>query len=98
MDFQNSTNKFKEYLSQEKYDKCIEIIEEKIITYIVNLIKEKDKEYRYTNIIDLMNDSEFYLKNESKYIAQKIYSFDTEERDINKLERLLEICEIYNIK
>lgn len=97
MNFQNSTNKFKEYLKQGQYGKCIKIIEEKIIAYIVNLIQKKDPTYRYTNIIDLMNDSEFYLEGENKYIAQKIYYFDVEEKDINKLERLLEICEVYHI-
>lgn len=97
MKFQNSANKFKEYLSQKKYNKCIEIIEEMIITHIVNLIQEKDKTYKYTNIIDLMNDSEFYLEDENKYIAQKVYSFSMEKVDINRLELLLEICETYNI-
>ncbi len=97
MNFQNSTNKFKEYLKQGQYDKCVKIIEEKIIAYIVNLIQKKDPIYSYTNIIDLMNDSEFYLEGENKYIAQKIYFFDVEEKDINKLERLLEICEVYHI-
>lgn len=97
MKFQDNTNKFKEYLNNGQYNECIKIIEEKIIIHIVNLIRKKDSTYRYTNIIELMNDSEYYLEDENKYIAQKIYSFDIEEKDINKLERLLEICKLHNI-
>lgn len=97
MEIQDSTNKFKEYLNQGQYDKCIKILEEKITSYIVKLIQKKDPTYSYTNIIDLMNDSEFYLEDEDKYIAQKLYYFGIEEKDINKLERLLEICEIHHI-
>ena len=89
--------KIKEYLEEKQYEKCIDLIEQEIINYVVNLIRKKDKDYKYTSMIDLMVDSENLLENENKEIARKI-RFYNEENDLIKLERLLSLCEIYNIK
>ena len=97
MEIQDNTKQLKHYLQQGNYNKCSQILEEIIINHIVNLIKKTDKTYEYTNIIDLINDSEFYLKDDNRYIASKIYFFDVEENDVNRLERLLYLCETYNI-
>ena len=89
---------FKKYLKDTNYNKCIEIIKNKIVIYIVNLIKNKKKDYEYTDIIDLIDASNKYLSDEEKEIANKIEYFSIEEKDINKLERLMRLCKTYNIR
>lgn len=88
----------KEYLEQKKYDECTNILKTKIIDYIVDLIKEKCEDYEYTNIIELIEMSEYYIDDERKNIARNLEYFSFEEKDIDVLERMLEICKIYNIK
>lgn len=90
--------KIKQYLKEEKYNECSNILKRKIITYIVNLIKEKYKEYEYTNIIELIEMSNYYIDDERKELAQKLEYFSFEEEELDVLERMLEICKAYNIK
>lgn len=88
----------KKYLEQKKYYECADILKTKIINYIVNLIKEKYKNYEYTNTIELIEMSEYCIEDERKNIARNLEYFTFEEKDIDVLERMLEICKIYNIK
>ena len=92
-------NKLTKKLIQEKrYGECIKIIKDKIIEYIVSLIRNKDSSYEYTNVIELIEMSEHYIDDERKNIARNLEYFSIEEDEIIVLARLLEICEIYNIK
>ena len=88
----------KQLIQDKKYDECIRIVKNKIIDYIVSLIREKDPDYEYTTIIDLIEMSEQYIGDERKNIARNLEYFSFEEDEIITLTRLLEICEIYNIK
>ena len=91
-------NIIKKYLEEKKYYECSNILKEKIINYIINLIKEKYEDYEYTNIIELIEMSEIFIDDERKNIARNLEYFSFEEKDIDVLERMLEICKIYNIK
>lgn len=88
----------KDLIQNKKYKECIQIVKEIVIEYIVNLIKEKDPEYEYTNIIDLIELSEYYIEDERKNIARDLEYFSFEEDSIIVLSRLIDICELYNIK
>ena len=91
-------DKFKMFLKQENYSECVKIIEDKIIDYVVNQIKSKGIDYEYTDIFDLIDISRNYLDDDIKYIPEKIKLFSIQEEPIEKLERLMEICRIHNIK
>lgn len=88
----------KQLLESKKYKECINIIKNKIIEYIVGIIKKQAPYYEYTNIIDLIEISEQYIYDERKNIARNIEYFSFEEDEMVILGRLLEICEIYDIK
>ncbi len=94
MEFQNEKEKFKKHLQNGDYKTCADIIENKIIDHIVKLIRQKEKDYEYTNILDLIDISEALLDEENKYIASKIKFFNTEEEDLNRLERLMTLYTI----
>ena len=91
-------NKIKKYLEEKKYYECSNILKEKIINYIVKLINNKYEDYQYTNIIELIEMSEYYIDDERKNIARNLEYFSFKEKDIDVLERMLEICKTYNIK
>ncbi len=88
----------KELLKNEKYNECAKLIENKIINYIINLIKAKGIELEDTGLFDLIEASNKFLDGDEKFIAEKIKFFSIDEEPIEKLERLLEICKVYNIK
>ncbi len=94
---EDNSQKIKEYLSEQKYKECVQIIEKQIINYLVNLIRKKEPTYEYMSLMDLIEDSKIYIEDENKYIAEKIKFADTEE-DLIRLERLILLCETYNIK
>ena len=87
-----------DFLHQKNYKECIKLLKNKIIQYIVKLINENGIEYEYTNIIELIELSEKYINDERKNIAKKIEYFSFDEDESLCLDRLLEICKIYNIK
>lgn len=89
--------KIKQFLQEKRYKECANILKNKIIEYITSLIKEKNPEFEYTNIIDLIELSEYYIKDERKNIARQLEYFSFEEEDIDVLERMLNICELYNV-
>lgn len=94
---EDNSQKLKQYLAEQKYKECVRIIEKQIINYVVNLIKTKEPSYEYMSLMDLIEDSKIYIQDENKYIAEKIRFADTEE-DLIRLERLILLCETYNIK
>ena len=87
----------KQYLKNSEYKECANILENKIINFVVNLIKEREPEYEYTTLMDLIEYSELILDKYYKYLAEKI-KFYEEEEDLNRLERLLALCKTYNIE
>lgn len=89
---------FKEYLSKKEYNECSKIIKKKIINYVVNIIKKYDENYKYTTIEDLIDASRYYIKSKEKYIAELIDVESFEEEPLDKLERLLNLCEKFSIK
>lgn len=97
MNFQNENEMFKKYLKNSEYKECANILENKIINFVVNLIKEREPEYEYTTLMDLIEYSELILDKNYKYLAEKI-KFYEEEEDLNRLERLLALCKTYNIE
>ena len=94
---EDNSKKIKQYLLGQKYKECVQIIEKQIINYVVNLIRKKEPTYEYMSLMDLIEDSKIYIEDENKYIAEKIKFADTEE-DLIRLERLILLCETYNIK
>jgi len=88
----------KQLIQDKKYDECIKMVKDKIIEYIIDLIRQKDPSYEYTNIIELIEMSNYYIEDERKYIAKNLEYFSIEEDEIITLTRLLDICDIYNIK
>ena len=88
----------KQLIQDKKYGECIKLVKDKIIKYVVNLIKKKDSTYEYTNVIELIEMSNYFIDDERKNIAKNLEYFSIEEDEIIVLSRLLEICEIYNIK
>ena len=88
----------KELIQEKKYSEAIKMIKDKIIEYVVDLIRKKDSSYEYTNVIDLIQMSNHYIEDERKNIARNLEYFSIEEDKVVVLARLLEICEIYNIR
>lgn len=88
----------KKLIRENKYKESADILKEKIIEYIVDIIKQTEKEYEYTNIIDLIAFSEQFIEDERRDIARNLEYFSFEEDDILRLDRMLTICEKYNIK
>lgn len=91
-------NNFKECLLKKEYNKCSKIIKKKIIDYVVNIIKKYDENYKYTTIEDLIDSSRYYIKSKEKHIAELIEVESFEEEPLDKLERLLKLCERFSIK
>lgn len=90
-------NNFKEFLSKRDYEQCNRIIRKKIINYVVEIIKQYDKEYEYSTIEDLIDFSRYYIKGEEKHIAELIEVESFEEEPLEQLERLMSLCEKIDI-
>ena len=92
-------NEFKKYLNNKDYYECNEIIKNIIIKYVIELINQNipEPKIKYTNINDLINFSEKYIKTNEKNIASKIENHMYEETEIEELERLLILCNTYEI-
>ena len=97
MDKNLEVNQIKELIRQNKYDKCLEILENAIIEYIVNLIKLEKIDFEYTTIFDLIEASKIYIKDERKNIASQIRIYSKQINDVDNIYRLLGICEDYII-
>lgn len=94
---EDNIQKIKQYLSEQKFKECVKIVEKQIINYVINLIRKKDLTYEYMSFMDLIEDSKKYIEDENRYIAEKI-RFADQEDDLIRLERLISLCETYNIK
>lgn len=56
----------------KQYEKCIDIICDYIIKYLVTEIQNINKDFKYTNIFDLINASEIYLTGYIQMVAKDI--------------------------
>ena len=97
MDKNIEVNQIKELIKQQRYDKCLDILEKAIIEYIVNLIKQEKNDFEYTTIFDLIEASDRYIKDERKNIASQIRIYSIQIEDIDNIYRLLKLCEDYKI-
>ena len=84
------------YIKEKRYDKCVSIIKDKIITVIIDQIKLKDSSINFTTLSDLVSASDFYLEDNS--IAHKLNLALMQENELEQLNILLLICEEYNIR
>lgn len=97
MDKNLEVNQIKDLIKQERYDKCLDILEKAIIEYIESLIREIKSDFKYTTIFDLIEASEVYIKDERKNMAKHIRLYSKQIKDIDNIYRLLHLCEDYKI-
>ena len=97
MDKNLEVDKIRELIKKQRYDKCLDILENAIIEYIVNLIKLEKIDFEYTTIFDLIEASKIYIKDERKNIASQIRIYSKQINDVDNIYRLLGICEDYII-
>ena len=90
-------DQIRELIKKQRYDKCLDILENAIIEYIVNLIKLEKIDFEYTTIFDLIEASKIYIKDERKNIASQIRIYSKQINDVDNIYRLLGICEDYII-
>ena len=86
----------KKYLKNKNYDKCISILKEKIILFVINEIKKIDNTFDYTTVSDLVTASVFYLND--SIIALNLQNALSFENPLEQINALASICERYNIK
>lgn len=72
-------NILKEYIKEADYEKCIELLKEKIIVEVEKYIKKINKNYKRTTIFDLMEACEKYLKTDDIKILYRIINSDLED-------------------
>ena len=87
----------KRYIQEKQYKKSVSCLEKLIINYVVKLIKEKQEDFEYTTMFDLVDASEKYIDNKDKDIAKNIRIYSKEMDDVDNLIRLLSLCEYYKI-
>lgn len=97
MDKNLEVDQIRELIKKQRYDKCLDILENAIIEYIVNLIKLEKIDFEYTTIFDLIEASKIYIKDERKNIASQIRIYSKQINDVDNIYRLLGICEDYII-
>jgi len=90
-------DQIRELIKKQRYDKCLDILENAIIEYIVNLIRQTKNDFEYTTIFDLIEASKIYIKDEKKNIAKQLRIYSKEIEDIDNIYRLLGLCEEYKI-
>ena len=90
-------NRLKELIKKNQYDECLEILEKAIIDYVVNLIKIKKSDFKYTTIFDLIDASNIYIEDKRKNIASQIRIYSKKIDYIDNIYRLLALCEDYKI-
>ena len=97
MDKNLEVDQIRELIKKQRYDKCLDILENAIIEHIVNLIKLEKIDFEYTTIFDLIEASKIYIKDERKNIASQIRIYSKQINDVDNIYRLLGICEDYII-
>lgn len=87
-------NQFKEYLKIGRFDLCADLMEDRIIKFLVNEIRKYERDYEYDSrqCLDTLC-KKYFVKD--KDIVSKIYiaNEDVNEDDINRLRRLFILYE-----
>lgn len=86
----------KNYIKDKKYSECISILKGKIVTFLIDQIKQKDCSINFTTVSDLISVSDFYLRDSS--IARSLESALMQGNQLEQIDSLVIICERYNIK
>ena len=88
----------KEYLEKKEYELYNEVLIKEISSIFVKKIKEKNKYFLYSNLVELQDSAFVYLNVNLANICRQFY-FITREYDSLKLsEKLMEIYEIIKDK
>ena len=83
----------KDKIKEEKYQEAIEIVRKEIIFEVSKLIYEEYKDFKYTDIYNLIRASEKYIKSDKKKIAKVLY--DSEDFVIDDKDELVILLESY---
>lgn len=79
---------------QKRYDECIEILNNKIIKLFENKIKNINPKFKYTNIIDLIDEAKKYLDTNDNLLLKEFYILKREECEVEF--ELYELMKIYD--
>lgn len=82
------------YLTYQENNDAINILKNEIIKIFINRIKEKNKNFKYTDIMQLANNIEEFLTNEEINIFKKYFVIINEQN--HELYELDCLVEIYN--
>ena len=74
----------KNYFQTKQYNKCIELLKNKITSFVINQIQQKD------------SSTEFYLNDNS--VATALFYALKQDDELKQIELLLSICENSDIK
>lgn len=86
----------KNYIRDKKYSKCISILKDKIVSFVIKQIQTKDTSVKFTTVSDLILTSDFYLNDST--IARSLQIALSQENELDKIEYLLLTCQTYNIR
>ena len=86
----------KNYFQTKQYNKCIELLKNKITSFVIHQIQQKDSSIEFTTIPDLISTSSFYLDDCS--IATALFYALKQDDELKQIELLLSICESNDIK
>lgn len=87
---------FSEHFKKNDYDYCVQALRKELINFLVNKIKEKKPDYKYSTISVLKNDCLKYLKPAEQDIAIFLYtiSFNNDTSEF-KLSRMMEMYQYF---
>lgn len=86
----------KNYIKEYRYSECISLLKSKIVSHVINQIRNIDKTINFTTISDLISLSDVYLKD--SHIACNLKLALNEDTELAQIEMLLYICEENNIR
>lgn len=92
----NDNQILRNYIKDKEYSKCIVILKNKIVNYVISQIQLYDNSIEFTTVSDLISMSDFYLKN--SIIARNLQVAVNMENELERIESLLEICKENHIK
>lgn len=86
----------KNLFQNKQYNKCIDLLKNKIVAFVINQIQQKDSSIEFTTIPDLITVSDFYI-NDTSIASALLYAL-MQDDELKQIELLLAICESHNIK
>ena len=86
----------KNLFQNKQYNKCIDLLKNKIVAFVINQIQQKDSSIEFTTIPDLITVSDFYINDSS--IANALLYALMQDDELKQIELLLAICESNNVK